>query len=605
MKKQLLFSFMITLFLSIFIVQELQAQENFEQQIHTLTENKKDLNDSKLLHQLFKVTWVWTMTQFPEYATYTGYPGQNDRWTDYSLNAIARRQEQTKLPLSVLDKIDIAKLNAADQLNYLLFRQDIENELKGIRFKDEYMPLTQLGGVQQDVPRILTMMPTATDDDYKNIITRLQRLPLLIDQTIILMDEGLKAGVTLPQITLRNVPQQILNLKLNTPTESPLFHPFKKIADTISPEDKDSINKKILSVMQEQVVPAFRKLHSYLTKTYIPQCRETIGLSQLPDGKAWYQYRIRHYTTTEMAPAEVHKIGLNEIKRIRHEMDDIITKTGFKGNFQKFTEFLSTDPQFFFETAEQLLTAYRDIAKRADPKMATLFGKLPRMPYGILPVPAYAEKSQTTAYYQPGSPTAGRPGYFFANTYDLKSRPKWEMEALTLHEAVPGHHLQISLAQELQGVPEFRKHSHYTAFIEGWGLYSESLGEEIGLYQDPYSKFGQLTYEMWRAIRLVVDTGMHAFGWSRQRAIDFFKKNTGKAEHDITVEIDRYIVWPGQALAYKIGELKIKELRAHARKVLGEQFSMRDFHDNVLANGALPLDILETNINQWIKSYEN
>jgi len=293
------------------------------------------------------------------------------------------------------------------------------------------------------------------------------------------------------------------------------------------------------------------------------------------------------------------------VKRIRSEMDSLIKSTGFKGGFPEFAEFLRTDPQFYFETAEELLDAYRVIAKKIDPELPRFFGQLPRLPYGILPVPAYDEKTQTTAYYMRGSVETGRPGYFYANTYNLKSRPKWEMEALTIHEAVPGHHLQIALSQELEDVSEFRKYTSYTAFVEGWGLYSESLGGEMGFYKDPYSKFGQLTYEMWRAIRLVVDTGIHGMGWSRQQAIDYFKENAAKTEHDITVEVDRYIAWPGQALAYKIGELKIKELRAKAENILGENFDIRKFHDAVLENGAIPLEVLEEKIEAWIAAEQN
>ncbi|HET9212856.1 MAG TPA: DUF885 domain-containing protein, partial [Thermoanaerobaculia bacterium] len=305
-------------------------------------------------------------------------------------------------------------------------------------------------------------------------------------------------------------------------------------------------------------------------------------------------------TTTTLTPEQIHQIGLAEVKRIRKEMDALIASTGFKGSFEDFCKFLRTDPRFFYDKPEDLLMGYRDIAKRIDPELIRLFGRLPRLPYGVIPVPSYSEKSQTTAYYEDGSLAAGRPGEFYANTYDLKSRPKWEMEALTAHEAVPGHHLQLSLAQELEGVPEWRKHDDYTAFVEGWGLYAESLGEEIGLYKDPYSRFGQLTYEMWRAIRLVVDTGMHTMGWTRQQAIDYFKANSAKAEHDIEVEVDRYIVWPAQALAYKIGELKLKELRAYAQKELGPGFDVRAFHDHVLGNGAVPLDLLEKNVRAWV-----
>jgi uncharacterized protein (DUF885 family) len=301
-----------------------------------------------------------------------------------------------------------------------------------------------------------------------------------------------------------------------------------------------------------------------------------------------------------LSPQEIHNVGLAEVKRIRKVMDRVIAESGFEGSFEEFLLFLRTDPQFYHTTAEGLMREYRDIAKRADPELTKVFGRLPRNPYGVIPVPSYAEKSQTTAYYQRGSIRAGRPGYFFANTYALNTRPRWEMEALTLHEAVPGHHLQISLQQELENVPWFRQVASYTAFTEGWGLYSESLGEEMGFYRDPYSRFGQLTYEMWRAVRLVVDTGMHSLGWSRDQAIQYFMENAGKQEHDIIVEIDRYIVWPGQALAYKLGELKIKELRAYAESELGERFDIRSFHDRVLGQGAVPLTVLDADIRSWV-----
>ena len=341
-------------------------------------------------------------------------------------------------------------------------------------------------------------------------------------------------------------------------------------------------------------------MHKFLTERYIPNCRESIACGALPNGKAWYQHQIYSSTTTDLTPKQIHAIGLSEVKRIRAEMEKIKTQTGFKGSLTEFFKFLRTDKQFYYERGTQLLAGYRDISKRADPELIKLFGHLPRQPYGVRPVPSYIERSVTTAYYQPGSTTAARPGYFYANTYNLAVRPKWEMEALTLHEAVPGHHLQLAIADELTGLPTFRKYARYTAYVEGWALYAESLGTEMGFYKDPYSKFGQLTYEMWRAIRLVVDTGMHALGWSRQRAIDYFKTNAGKTEHDIIVEVDRYIVWPGQALAYKMGELKIKSLRARAEKVLGDKFDIRGFHDELLRHGAIPLSILETQVEAWI-----
>jgi uncharacterized protein (DUF885 family) len=370
---------------------------------------------------------------------------------------------------------------------------------------------------------------------------------------------------------------------------------------TIPAEDRERLQGCALAAITNVVYPRFRKLHRFLTEEYLPKARESIDCTDLPDGEAWYAFRVRRMTTTSLSPREIHDLGRAEVARIRAEMEQIIAQTGFEGSFLEFLVFLRTDPQFYYENARELLAGYRDIAKRVDLELPRFFGRLPRLPYGVMPIPSYAEKSQTTAYYQPGASAFGRPGVFYANTYEIRTRPKYEMEALTLHEAVPGHHLQIALAQELEGVPDFQRHSETTAFVEGWALYSEKLGEEMGFYRDPYSKFGQLTYEMWRAIRLVVDTGMHALGWSREQAIEYFKANAGKSEHDITVEIDRYIVWPGQALAYKVGELKIRELRALAEKELGDRFDLREFHDTVLGRGALPLDLLETQVKAWIQ----
>ena len=384
------------------------------------------------------------------------------------------------------------------------------------------------------------------------------------------------------------------------PDKNAMLKAFTEIPAEISESDRQRLRAEAAKALKEKILPAFSKLYDFFAQTYLPHTRESIAMSELPEGKAWYAYNVRKQTTTPMTPQQIHELGLSEVKRIRHEMDKVIQQIGFKGSFAEFCKFLRTDPQFYYKDAESLLSGYRDIVKRADPELAHLFGKLPRLPYGVKAVPAYAEKSQTTAYYQPGSPQAGRPGWYFCNTYALDTRPKWEMEALSLHESVPGHHLQIALSQEMEEAPEFRKHGSYTAFVEGWGLYSESLGTEMGFYKDPYMKFGQLTYEIWRAVRLVVDTGMHSMGWSRQQAIDYFLANSSKNEHDITVEIDRYIVWPGQALAYKIGELKYKELRAYAAKELGTKFDIRQFHDRVLENGAVPLEVLDKRIREWV-----
>ena len=552
------------------------------------------------LHELLDEEWEFLMREFPEFATYAGYPGQNHRWRDNSLEVIDRRKKRAKQTLADLESIHRSKLSRDDQLDYDLYLRRTLEKIEGQRFKEEYLLLNQLEGVQQDVAQVISYMPTFTVEDYENIIARMNGVPTLVDQTLVLLDKGLEMGITPPKITLRDVPQQVKNQIVVDLSLSPLMSPFKRFPKSIPPGEQDRLKKKAAAALKEKVIPAYKKLHDYIAGTYLPRAREPIALSDLPDGEAWYAFRARHYTTTKFSPRKIHEIGLSEVKRIRAEMEKIRERSGFQGTREEFDEFLRTDPKFFFKERESLLVAYRDIAKRADVELVRVFGKLPRLPYGVVRIPAYAEKSQTTAYYVPGSLEAGRSGKFYANTYNLKARPKWEMEALTLHEAVPGHHLQIALAQELEDLPEFRKHARYTAFVEGWGLYAESLGEEMGFYKDPYSKFGQLNFEMWRAIRLVVDTGIHAFGWSRRQAIDFFLDNSGRTEHDIVVEVDRYIVWPGQALAYKIGELKIKELRANARMELGENFNLRAFHDQVLGAGALPLDILEVRIKAWV-----
>jgi uncharacterized protein (DUF885 family) len=551
------------------------------------------------LRALFDATWRYQMEEFPELATFTGHSGQDHRWTDLSLLAVERRRRELEIPARALATIDRSRLPPADQLDRDVFQREVGEALEGRRFRGELMPLTQMSGVQQDVAQMLAMMPAATAAHYENVVARLLGVPALVDQTIVLMKEGLAAGLTPPRVTLRDVPQQVRNQIVDDPRESPLLRALGRIPDAVPAAEADRLRERAAAAYVVHVAPAYRRLYEFLVDAYIPAARESIAMRALPDGEAWYSWSVRQYTTTTLGPDEIHALGLAEVERIRGGMDAAIAATGFGGSFHDFARFLRTDPRFYYEKADDLVAAYRDICKRADPELVRLFGRLPRLPYGVKPVPAYAERSQTTAYYEPGSPAAGRPGYFFANTYDLASRPRWEMEALALHEAVPGHHLQIALAQEMEDVPEFRRHGRFTAFVEGWGLYAESLGAEMGFYADPYALFGRLSYEMWRAIRLVVDTGMHWLGWSRQQAIDYFKDNSGKAEHDIIVEVDRYIVWPGQALAYKIGELKIRELRARAARDLGPAFDLRSFHDVVLGAGALPLDVLEDRVARW------
>jgi uncharacterized protein (DUF885 family) len=574
--------------------------DEYEARYQAVIASKGQASDTERLHELFKVDWDYTMAVYPEYATWVGYPGHETRWTDLSREAIARRKAFASRALPALASIDRAQLGPVERVSYDIFKRMTEEEVEGNRFAREFDQINQLSGIHQDAAQLFRGMQADNAGQLENQLARLKALPTVVDNVISLLEEGLAKGVTPPQITLREVPTQVLNQIPVEPLKSPLLASFVNLPAAVSGEQGLELRAVAAKTYTAEVRPAFLRLEQFLREKYLPGARTTIAAADLPDGPAWYAWRIKTQTSTDLTARQIHDIGLAEVKRIRAEMERVKAEAGFKGSLTEFFTHLRTDARFYFTDKEELLRTYRDIAKRADPQLMKLFKTLPRTPYGVLPVPAYAEKSQTTAYYYPGAVETGRPGYFFANTYALETRPKWEMEALTLHEAVPGHHLQIALAQEMGDMPEFRKHSGYTAFVEGWGLYSESLGEEMGFYSDPYAKFGQLTYEMWRAIRLVVDTGMHALGWSRQQAIDFFRDNAGKSEHDITVEIDRYIVWPGQALAYKLGELKIKELRAYATKELGAKFDVRLFHDEILRNGAVPLSVLETHIKEWV-----
>jgi prolyl oligopeptidase len=370
--------------------------------------------------------------------------------------------------------------------------------------------------------------------------------------------------------------------------------------DAISEADQERLRQTAKDIIDESIVPAYRRFSRYFNDTYLPASRDSIGASSLPDGEAFYEYRTRSFTTTGMTPDEIHRLGLNEVKRIRGEMQLIIDELEFDGDFADFLHFLRTDPQFYYDTPEELFNGYLAVSKRIDPELVKLFGKLPRIPYGLRPIPDNIAPDTTTAYYNQPAADGSRPGYYYVNLYRPEVRPKYEMEVLSVHEAVPGHHLQIALQMELEETPEFRKYIDFTAFTEGWGLYSESLGYELGLYKDPYSQFGALTYDMWRAVRLVVDTGMHYKGWTRQQAIDFFMDNAAKTETDIVNEIDRYISWPGQALAYKIGQLKMLELRQKCEGALGDDFDIKAFHDEMLGAGALPMEVLETRMNRWL-----
>jgi len=550
---------------------------------------------------LVDADWEWRLREFPTYATAVGDARHDHRWSDLSLAAHERRASYLKTLLRRVDAVDRARLSPAARLDHDLFDYEVRLAVDGLVFHDELMPLTQMNGVHQDVADLMQIVPRRSSRDLENIEARLDGVGTLVDQTIDLMREGAARGLTPPRMILEGVPAQVANQVVDDPAAHPIARLLLDgLPAEIDPRARRRFAKAVPRAVAAVVVPAFRRLRDFIASEYLPRCRTTIGVTALPDGEDRYAHHVRLMTSSPLSPREIHALGLGEVARIRKEMLATMGAAGFDSNLPAFMHHLRTDPRFFFADKDHLLTTYRDICKRLDAALPRLFRTLPRLPYGVVPVPAYSEKVQTTAYYYPGSPEAGRPGYFYANTYDLASRPKWEMEALTAHEAVPGHHLQIALAQEIEGVPQFRRHSHHTSFVEGWGLYSESLGAELGLYRDPYSDFGRLTYEMWRAIRLVVDTGLHAFGWSRDRAIAYFEENAGKAGHDIRVEVDRYIAWPGQALAYTIGALAIKEQRRRARAALGDRFDIRAFHDVVLLAGALPLPILERRVGEWI-----
>jgi uncharacterized protein (DUF885 family) len=556
--------------------------------------------DSARFHQLLDAHWRWVMREFPEFATDVGYPGRNDRWTDQSQAAIERRRAAQRLALQAARSISRPRLNVGDRVSYDLFVRDLEEEIEGYRFPAELLRVSARSGIHSSVVETLRRAPARTVADYEDMVGRLRAAPRAVDQNIALLEQGLARGITPPRVVLRDVPSQVRALIVDSAFSSPALRAFTEFPASFTAADRARLRLMAEDAFIVQFRPALQRFHDFLAQRYVPGARESLARNALPDGDAWYAYDVRRYTTTRMSPAEIHRLGHAEVGRIRMAMDSVIRATGFQGDFTAFVTFLRTDPRFFYSDSASLVQGYRDISKRIDPGLVKLFGRLPRLPYGVTTIPSYMAKSQTTAYYQQGSLDAARPGWYYVNTYDLKSRPKWEMEALSVHEAVPGHHLQIALAQEIEALPEFRRHGGYTAFVEGWALYSEGLGPELGLYTDPYSKFGQLTYEIWRAIRLVLDTGIHSMGWTRDQAIAYFRDNSAKTEHDIAQEVDRYIGWPGQALAYKLGQLKILELRREAERSLGQRFDIRRFHDEVLRHGAVPLDVLERTVRDWI-----
>ena len=543
--------------------------------------------------------WQRSIDENPLYASYMGDKSSNQDWPDLSEKSLRIRQKKTRDVLEKIKNIDTEKLSEENKLNHRLFLYNYERSVRGQQFDSHLLVFGQRGGIQleHETAESLGFM---SRQDYLDWIARLEKLPNYIEQHITLAKLGIERNVTAPKILMERVARQIELQLVDEPTDSPFFNVFETIPANI--EDRSEIREKAIQVISEDVIPAYYKFRDFFRDEYLPASRTTIGVSDLPNGKAWYENLARYHTSTELMPDEIHQIGLSEVKRIRTEMNKIIERVDWEGTFDEFLNFLRTDPQFYFETGEELLQAYLATSKKLDPKIVPLFKVLPRMPYGIKPIPIESAPDTTTAYYMRPSADGSRAGYYYVNLYKPEVRPKYEIEVLSVHEAVPGHHLQIALAMEIENIPNFRKYSGYTAYVEGWGLYSESLGYDMGLYQDPYSEFGALTYDMWRAVRLVVDTGMHYKGWSREQAIEFFKENAAKTEQDIINEVDRYLIMPGQALAYKIGQLKIMELKKKSKESLGEKYDIKEFHHVILGEGALPLDILEEKVDQYIEN---
>jgi uncharacterized protein (DUF885 family) len=552
------------------------------------------------LHQLFQDHWDAWMRFDPLIATYVGDQRFNDRLPIATEEAYQAWREQLIGYRQRLEAIDPQGLPAGEQLNYKLFKHLVVNEIAELGFNAQRLPISRSAGFHTLFPDIFQVMPFEDKQDYDNYISRLAAFKQYAHENIELMRLGLRTGYLPPRCTLIEVDQQIKPHIITAPTQSVFYQPLKHFPAQIGEGERKKLAEAAGKAILGSIVPGYAELLHFVENEYLPAARESIACLEIPNGEAFYAHRIYYYTSLHLTAEQVHQTGLDEVRRIRAEMDKVIKKSGWKGDMAGFLEFLRSEPRFYVSTAQALLEKTALVLKRMDGELPRMFKTLPRMPYGIREVPTYAAPGETSAYYNPGLGDGTRAGVYYVNTYDLPSRPLYEIEALSLHEAVPGHHLQLALQAELSDLPMFRRYSGYTSFVEGWALYAERLGLEVGFYSDPYSDFGRLSYEMWRACRLVVDTGMHALGWTRQQGIDHLAENTSSTLLNIANEIDRYIAWPGQALAYKIGELKITELRRRAEQKLGDKFNLREFHDVVLRSGAVPLDVLEQMVDDWI-----
>ncbi len=551
------------------------------------------------LDALFSAAWDRDLELDPLRATYFGDRRFDALLPDLSAAGIRAREHAARDFLAQLKRIDRTQLAAEDQLSYDLFAWEYETRVASIPFKPYLYDLKPREG-PQSLSELTELLPFQTVTDYENWISRLRAVGRYLEQYESLLAVGVREKRTQPRVIMERVLPQLKQQLVASPDASPFYAPFKRFPDGIATADRERLSTAGVAAIREVVLPAYARFEKFFREKYLPASRASVGVWGTPQGLEYYRNRALVHTTTRLTPDEIHEIGLREVARLRGEMQKVMDEVGFEGKLTEFFAYLRTDPKFYFQSQQELFEAYAATSKKIDPELVRLFGKLPRTPYGVRPIPMTSAPNTTTAYYQGPAIDGTRAGYYYVNLYRPEVRPKYEIEVLTIHEAVPGHHLQIALAQEQTGLPQFRRNAEFTAYVEGWALYSEGLGPELGMYKDPYSRFGYLTYDMWRAVRLVVDTGIHAKRWTRQQAIDFFRDNAAKTETDIVNEIDRYIAWPGQALAYKIGQLKIQELRRDAERALGAKFDIRAFHDELLGSGALPLDVLEQRMRAWL-----
>lgn len=555
---------------------------------------------SEALHDLFRREWELRLKENPLLATSVGRHEYDDRLPSVAPEDEARRADAARGFLEELHAIDREGLSDRDRVSWSIFESQLEERVRSFGYREYQVPINADSGFHSGFARLPEEVPLATSDDYRNYLARLRAFPAYMAQQVANMRAGLERGMTVPRVVLEGYESSISAHVVDDPEASVFFEPFADFPVGVPQADRADLTAAGRQVVEEAIVPAYRGFLEFMTGEYIPGARTTLGASELPDGEAYYAWLVSEFTTLDVTPAQVHEIGLAEVARIRGEMDEVIRQTGFDGDFAAFLEYLRTDPRFYPTTAEELLKDAAWIAKRMDGKLPSLFKTIPRQPYGVEPVPEEIAPKYTAGRYNGAPLDSTRAGAYWVNTFNLPSRSLYTLEALTLHEAVPGHHLQIALNKELGDLPDFRRYSYISAFGEGWGLYSEWLGLEAGFYTDPYSNFGRLTYEMWRACRLVVDTGLHAMGWTRDQALDYLASNTALSIHEVTTETDRYISWPGQALAYKMGELEIKKLRRRAEEALGSRFDVREFHDVVLTEGSVPLPVLDEQVDRWI-----